>query len=78
MNLDDVYVNVEVSITNETNCNALLDGRKEKGVSQAGVQFYHELIDELLKNGYIHIKYLVHKNTSNIVSLFNISFYFTS
>ncbi|KFK38314.1 hypothetical protein AALP_AA3G097600 [Arabis alpina] len=26
-------------------------GRKEKGVSQAGVQFYHDLIDELLKNG---------------------------
>lgn len=23
----------------------------EKGVSKAGVQFYHDLIDELLKNG---------------------------
>ncbi|CAN7055847.1 unnamed protein product [Brassica oleracea var. botrytis] len=28
-------------------------GRKEKGVSQAGVQFYHDLIDELLRNGII-------------------------
>ncbi|KAH0934021.1 hypothetical protein HID58_011138 [Brassica napus] len=26
-------------------------GRKEKGVSQAGVQFYHDVIDELIKNG---------------------------
>ncbi|ESQ49148.1 hypothetical protein EUTSA_v10020507mg [Eutrema salsugineum] len=26
-------------------------GRMEKGVSQAGVQFYHDVIDELLKNG---------------------------
>lgn len=23
----------------------------EKGISKAGVQFYHDLIDELLKNG---------------------------
>ncbi|KAF2556710.1 hypothetical protein F2Q68_00018069 [Brassica cretica] len=31
-------------------CKRYPDGRKEKGVSQAGVQFYHDVIDELLRN----------------------------
>ena len=35
--------------------NVLSDGRKEKGVSQAGVQFYHDLIDELKRNGIMDI-----------------------
>jgi beta-glucosidase len=38
-------------------------GRKEKGVSQAGVQFYHELIDELLKNGIVPFVTVFHWDT---------------
>ncbi|VVA96964.1 unnamed protein product [Arabis nemorensis] len=38
-------------------------GRKEKGVSQAGVQFYHDLIDELLRNGIIPFVTVFHWDT---------------
>jgi beta-glucosidase len=38
-------------------------GRKEKGVSQAGVKFYHDLIDELLKNGIIPFVTVFHWDT---------------
>ncbi|CAN7051061.1 unnamed protein product [Brassica oleracea var. botrytis] len=38
-------------------------GRKEKGVSQAGVQFYHDVIDELLRNGIVPFVTVFHWDT---------------
>ncbi|CAA7041604.1 unnamed protein product [Microthlaspi erraticum] len=38
-------------------------GRKEKGVSQSGVQFYHDVIDELLRNGIIPFVTVFHWDT---------------
>lgn len=36
----------------------------EKGISKEGVQFYHDLIDELLKNGLICSHDLLHFSLS--------------
>ncbi|KFK24616.1 hypothetical protein AALP_AA8G002400 [Arabis alpina] len=38
-------------------------GRKEKGVSKAGVKFYHDLIDELLRNGITPLVTVFHWDT---------------
>ncbi|CAL9220137.1 unnamed protein product [Arabidopsis halleri] len=38
-------------------------GRKEKGVSKAGVQFYHDLIDELIKNDLTPLVTVFHWDT---------------
>nr|VDC73037.1 unnamed protein product [Brassica rapa] len=38
-------------------------GRKEKGVSQAGVKFYHDVIDELLRNGIVPFVTVFHWDT---------------
>ncbi|CAH8391362.1 unnamed protein product [Eruca vesicaria subsp. sativa] len=32
-------------------------GRKEKGISQAGVKFYHDVIDELIRNDFVFQEY---------------------
>ncbi|KAF2547898.1 hypothetical protein F2Q70_00023741 [Brassica cretica] len=44
-------------------CKRYPDGRKEKGVSQAGVQFYHDVIDELLRNGIVPFVTVFHWDT---------------
>lgn len=41
------------------NKNKITDGRMSKGISKQGVQFYHDLIDELLKNSNV---YFLQKN----------------
>ncbi|CAH8259866.1 unnamed protein product [Arabidopsis lyrata] len=43
--------------------NIYSDGRKEKGVSKAGVQFYHDLIDELIKKDLIPLVTVFHWDT---------------
>ncbi|CAH8391349.1 unnamed protein product [Eruca vesicaria subsp. sativa] len=38
-------------------------GRKEKGISQAGVKFYHDVIDELIRNGIVPFVTVFHWDT---------------
>lgn len=32
-------------------CKTITDGKKDKGVSETGVKFYNDLINELIANG---------------------------
>lgn len=53
-----------ISCNNSCKLFNITDGRMEKGISKEGVQFYHDLIDELLKNGLICSHDLLHFSLS--------------